>query len=210
MTRPSGHPFLAAILAAVVFCLPLLTHADAPTAPDIRRIETYLNDLKSLEARFVQNNPDGSYAAGSLYLLRPGRMRFEYDPPVPIRLFANGNFLTHVDTELEQVSHYPLDETPAHFLLRERISLSEGVEIRHFHKENKVIRVELVDQENPDVGSVALTFSDAPLELRAWTVTDSQGLRTELALVDARFGGTLDLSLFEFVDTYTNPTDQGN
>ena len=59
---------------------------------ELDRIERYLNSLQTLQSKFVQNNPDGSHAHGTLYLQRPGRMRFEYDPPTPIRLYANGNF----------------------------------------------------------------------------------------------------------------------
>ena len=179
--------------------------ADNSTAADIDRVESYLNSLRTVEARFIQNNPDGSYAWGKLFLHRPGRMRFEYDPPVPLQLYADGNILIHVDTELEEVSHYPLDETPAHFLLRDRISLNNGVTVKGFERQNRVIRIELVDDRNPDVGSVTLTLSEQPMELRSWSVTDSQGLRTELALVAARFGGKIDPNVFQFVDTFGGP-----
>ena len=193
---------LAARFALCLVCMPFLAAADTPTETQIDRIESYLNTLRTLEARFVQNNPDGGFAQGKLFLHRPGRMRFIYDPPVPLQLYADGNLLIHVDTELEQVSHYPLDETPAHFLLRADISLRKGLTVKWYKHANKVVRVELVDGKNPDIGSVMLTFSDAPLQLRSWTITDAQGLRTELALVDARFGGVLDPGLFRFTDTF--------
>jgi outer membrane lipoprotein-sorting protein len=194
---------LSAHLALCLICVPFLATADMPTEVQIDRIESYLNTLRTLEARFVQNNPDGGFAQGKLYLHRPGRMRFVYDPPVPIQLYADGNLLIHVDTELEQVSHYPLDETPAHFLLRADISLRKGLTVKRYEQANKVVRVELVDEKNPDIGSVMFTFSDAPLQLRSWTITDAQGLRTELALVDARFGGKLDPGLFQFIDPFS-------
>ena len=196
---------LAARFALCLVCMPFLAAADTPTETQIDRIESYLNTLRTLEARFVQNNPDGGFAQGKLFLHRPGRMRFIYDPPVPLQLYADGNLLIHVDTELEQVSHYPLDETPAHFLLRADISLRKGLTVKWYKHANKVVRVELVDGKNPDIGSVMLTFSDAPLHLRSWTITDAQGLRTELALVDARFGGQLDPELFRFTDTFEGP-----
>ena len=196
---------LAARFALCLICMPFLAAADTPTETQIDRIESYLNTLRTLEARFVQNNPDGGFAQGKLFLHRPGRMRFIYDPPVPLQLYADGNLLIHVDTELEQVSHYPLDETPAHFLLRADISLRKGLTVKWYKHANKVVRVELVDGKNPDIGSVMLTFSDAPLQLRSWTITDAQGLRTELALVDARFGGQLDPELFRFTDTFEGP-----
>jgi outer membrane lipoprotein-sorting protein len=193
---------LAARFALCLICVPFLAAADTPTEAQIDRIESYLNTLRTLEARFVQNNPDGGFAQGKLYLHRPGRMRFIYDPPVPLQLYADGNLLIHVDTELEQVSHYPLEETPAHFLLRADINFRKGLTVKRYEHANKVVRIELVDGKNSDIGSVILTFSDAPLQLRSWTITDAQGLRTELALVDARFGGQLDPGLFRFTDTF--------
>ena len=176
--------------------------AETPSDADLDRIERYLNNLQTIQSKFVQNNPDGSFALGKLYLQRPGRMRFEYDPPVPIRLFADGNFFIHVDLELEQVSHYPLEETPAHFILRETISLRRDLKVKSFQRADHVLRIELTDAENPDIGSVTLTLADNPLELRAWTITDAQGLNTELAFVEAQFGRRIDPSIFEYVDNF--------
>jgi len=197
--------FLSILFAACLFGAS--AQAETPSDAELDRIERYLNGLETLQSKFVQNNPDGSHALGTLYLQRPGRMRFEYDPPTPIRLYANGNFFIHVDMELEQASHYPLEETPAHFILRENISLREGLRVKSFERADRVLRIELTDAENPDIGSVTLTLADNPLQLRAWTITDAQGLRTELAFVNARFGGRIDPSLFVYVDNFAN---QGN
>ena len=193
---------LALMCTVVLFGAPALaaTLSDA----ELDRIERYLNSLQTLQSKFVQNNPDGSHAHGTLYLQRPGRMRFEYDPPTPIRLYANGNFFIHVDMELDQANHYPLNETPAHFILRENISLREGLKVKSFERADRVLRIELADAENPDIGSVTLTLADNPLELRAWTIIDAQGLRTELAFVNAQFGGRIDQTLFEYVDNFSN------
>ena len=198
------HRWIGIWLLAALWA-PLAGNAsDQSSASDIKRVEAYLNSLRTVEARFIQNNPDGSYSQGKLFLhRRPGRLRLQYDPPVPLQLYANGNILIHVDTELEQVSHYPLDETPAHFLLRDQMSLSDGVTIKTFERRNRVIRIELVDDRNPDVGSVTLTLSEQPIELRSWSVTDSQGLKTDLALVDARFGSYINPNVFEFIDTFS-------
>ena len=56
-----------------------VTLAPADTA-DIARIEDYLNDIGTLESRFVQFTAAG-VAEGQIYMSRPGDMRIEYDPP---------------------------------------------------------------------------------------------------------------------------------
>lgn len=172
--------------------------ATGSRAEGIQRVEDYLNGLETLQGRFIQNNPDGSSAQGQIYLQRPGKVRFEYDPPVPLLVLANGKWLTQVDKELKQVSNYPLDETPAYLLLREKIDFGKDLKVSEFWQGEKVLRIRLQDTRNPDVGSVTMTFADQPLELRAWVVTDAQGLETELALVNSRTGISLDQSLFEY------------
>ena len=44
-------------------------------------------------------------ATGKLYMARPGKIRFEYDPPSPILLLSDGYFLRYVDKDLKQVTH---------------------------------------------------------------------------------------------------------
>jgi len=54
---------------------------DAQARDDIARIETYLNDLTTLDSQFVQLSQDG-FVEGRLRLSRPGDMRIDYEPPI--------------------------------------------------------------------------------------------------------------------------------
>ena len=51
---------------------------------DLARIETYLDSLRTLKAHFFQVAPNGAISQGTAWLDRPGRMRFQYDPPSPL------------------------------------------------------------------------------------------------------------------------------
>lgn len=169
----------------------------------LNRIAAYMTDLDTLKSRFIQANPDGSYVEGSMYMDRPGRMRFEYDEPVPILLVANGSFLIHVDKDLEQVSHIPLSSTPANFLLQENVSFeAEGVRVTDFSREAGLLRVEVIQADEPDAGSVQITFTENPLQLKQWTVTDPQQLRTTVTLLDPTTGMKLDPELFRFFNPW--------
>jgi outer membrane lipoprotein-sorting protein len=90
---------------------------------DVARIAAYLNDVRSLKARFIQVGPNGELAQGDLYLRRPGRLRFEYDPPSPLLLVADGFWLILQDKELEQVSRWPVNDTPLGVLVADDIEL---------------------------------------------------------------------------------------
>ena len=53
-------------------------------------ISRYFNSFTTAEGEFTQINPDGSLATGRIYIRRPGRVRFEYDPPEESLVMAGG------------------------------------------------------------------------------------------------------------------------
>lgn len=168
----------------------------------VSKIETFVNNITTIEAGFVQMSGSGGFARGTLYLQRPGRMRFEYEPPIPYLLVSDGTFFIYVDNELEQVTYLPLSQTPANLLLRENFSLSDGLTLTGFKEEGSVVKVEVADSDNPDLGRVTLTFNRDPLSLKSWTVLDPQAQRIQVTLVDPQYGKKLDRSLFVYVNMF--------
>ncbi|WP_316976006.1 LolA family protein [Shumkonia mesophila] len=205
-----------ALAGALLAALPAVAQQPRPaplTAEDkaeIGRVEDYLNGLKTLQTRFLQVTSTGEYSEGKLYLHRPGRLRIEYDPPVPVLIVANRGWLTYFDKELEQVSRVTLDSTPAGILVREKISLLSGeFVITGFERESQALRISLVRASDPQEGSLALVLADRPLELKKWMVTDAQGVTTTVSLLDARTGVAIDSKLFEFEDpTFFKPRQE--
>jgi outer membrane lipoprotein-sorting protein len=124
-------------------------------------------------------------------------MRFEYDAPTPYMLLANGTWVIYYDKSLQQTSYLPITSTPAWFLLRENITLND-VTVTKLDRGPGSIRVSMVMTKEPDNGTVTLTFSDKPLELKQWAVTDATGKTTTVVLVDPRLGGPIDPNLFVF------------
>jgi outer membrane lipoprotein-sorting protein len=187
-----------------------LARAAAPPAPatltpqdaaDLQRIAAYLNGIHTMTARFRQVSSGGGIASGSLWLARPGRMRFEYDPPSPILLIADRFYVYYVDKELAEMSKVGLKSTPAWFLLREPISFDDLV-VTGFKRGANGLSVTFVEPADPDNGSLTMVFSSAPLELRQWTIVDQQHRTTTVSLSDARFGMVLDPELFVYQDPF--------
>ncbi len=168
---------------------------------DLARIETYLDGVRTLTARFVQLDARGGTAEGTLWLQRPGRMRFEYDPPAQILLVADGTFVIFHDKSVRQTSHIPIGATPLSVLLSERIRLTGGdvVPVR-VERTAGVIQVTLVRAGRGGEGSITLTFNDPPLALRQWTVVDAQAQSVRVSLFNPQTGGRFDPALFRFVD----------
>jgi outer membrane lipoprotein-sorting protein len=191
-----------ALLAALMLRAPDVRAADAPLAlsdenrADIARIEDYLNGIVTLRAKFQQYSEGGGVVFGDIYVRRPGRMRVEYAPPVPVILVADGIAVSYYDSELDQLSQLPISATPVWFLLRERVDLSDGVTITALDKRPGALRITMYQTSEPDAGSVDLIFADQPLELRQWTITDAAGKQARIGLFDVRIGGDLPNELF--------------
>jgi outer membrane lipoprotein-sorting protein len=167
---------------------------------DIARVETYLNDIRTLSARFMQVSDTGGTAEGKLFLSRPGKLRLEYDPPVPILMVANGGFLIHYDKELKAVTHLPINSTPAGLLVRDRIALSGDVTVSAVERGPGSLRVTLLQSKDPQAGKITLVFAERPFGLSNWQVVDAQGNVTRIALIEPRVGVPLDPALFRFTD----------
>ena len=166
----------------------------------LARLLDYLNRIDTLKSRFIQVSSNGAYAEGDLYLDRPGRMRFEYDPPHPALLIANGVTLLYYDRELQQATFLPLWETPLWFLIREDVDLGDDIELKAIEQGAGTIRVTLELSDEGTEGQVTLVFADRPMALHSWEIQDAQGIMTQVALVNPDFGADVERSLFEHGD----------
>jgi outer membrane lipoprotein-sorting protein len=195
---------LLAVIAAALAVLPAAAAQRPLTDPEavgeINRIEGYLNGIRTMQSRFIQINPDGSAWNGNLYVRRPGRFRFEYDPPIPHLLIANGSWLFHVDRALQETNVIPLAKTPAQFLVREDVSLKNDFTITKLEQSQGIVQIGLVTRDSPELGEVTLTFTDKPLELRKWTVRDMQENTTQITLQNTRYGVNLNPDMFKYVE----------
>lgn len=188
---------MTAILA-LLFATP--SHATDNLAT-LARVETFLNNITSLTADFIQVSPDGSTAEGKLFLQRPGNMRWQYEPPTPILMIAASNVLTYYDFELDQESQMPLDDSLAGFLARPVIKLNdEAFRIINFREGNGSIRFTILQTNKQDEGSLTLEFSDNPLKIENMIVTDAAQQMTSIKLQNTQYGIPLDKSLFTYED----------
>ena len=168
---------------------------------DLQRIAAYLSSIRTMYAKFQQVSAGGGRATGQLWMARPGRMRFEYDPPSPVLLLADMFYVYYVDKELAQMSKVGLKSTPAWLLLRDPITFSDLI-VTRFERGANALRVTVVEKADPDSGSLTMVFSDNPVALRQWSIVDQQRKTTTVSLYDERFGVALDPKLFVYQDPY--------
>lgn len=165
---------------------------------DIARVEQYFNDLKTMTAKFLQVASNGSVASGTMYLSRPGKFRFEYDPPSPDMLLADGTFLIFVDKDLGQTTHIFLSSTPVGVLVKDEVRLSGDITVTGISRRRGLLRVTVADTDDAEDGTLTLVFSQKPFQLRQWQVLDAQRTVATVTLNNARTGMALDEKLFEF------------
>lgn len=163
---------------------------------ELDRVERYLNGLTTLKSRFTQISSTGATASGTFYLSRPGRMRLEYDPPLPYLYVADGFWLTFFDTELGQRNDVPLGRTLADFITREELTFAGDVTVQGVAANDAQVAVDVVLTDDPGQGTLSLIFAKRPLTLAQWQVVDGQGTVTQVMLDDPEFGVDLARNLF--------------
>ena len=199
--------FLAGALAALFTAgsvlglpAPAAAQMSGADARDLTRISNYLNGVTTLEGTFVQIGHDGELSEGLFYMRRPGRIRFEYKPPNPALVIADGTWVGVYDTRLNTLDRIPLGSTPLDLLLSKRVNFRDNNAIRSIERAPGLMRVTAIDPDAPDQGSITMVFAETPLELRQWIVVDAQGLTTTVALSEMRSNIKLDPNLFFIED----------
>ena len=207
VTALAGFGCLAAGsgLAATATALPPLSDQDKA---DVARVEAYLNSFKTMTGNFLQVAPDGSLSDGKLYLRRPGRLRFEYAPPSPVLVVADGVWVIFHDKQLGQTDRVPLGSTPLATLVQDDIKLNGRVRVRGVQRSPGALRITMFDSDKPEEGRLVLVFSDKPLELRQWQVTDAQAQITTLTISNVELNQPLSANLFAFGESAPSGLDK--
>ncbi|MCC1481028.1 LolA family protein [Roseibaca sp. Y0-43] len=160
-------------------------------------ISRYFNSFTTAEGEFTQINPDGSLATGRIYIRRPGRVRFEYDPPEESLVMAGGGQVAIFDGRSNQgPNQYPLSQTPLNLILERNVDFSNRSMVVGHTDDGTTTTVIAQDPENPQYGSIRLVFSAGPTELRQWVIRDDTGAETTVILGNMRFGSDLSAGLF--------------
>ncbi|GAB0113391.1 LolA family protein [Acidisoma sp. C75] len=191
-----GTSLLPRAAEAQLAAAPPTTAADQA---DIGRIQAYLNGITTMKARFLQVDANGNSIGGNVWMHRPGRMRFEYDPPDRMLLVAGHGLLVYYDPAVKQTTNVLLSSTPLGLLLQQNLTLSGKVTVTGIARAPGQIQLTIIRTAEPRSGSITLIFATDPLTLRSWIVTDAQGRKTQISLYDVTYGGNYPNSMFTFV-----------
>lgn len=170
---------------------------DASQRALVEKVSAYLSRIQTLVGNFVQVGPDGSRSTGDFYIQKPGKVRFEYNPPSPIEIVADGTSIAIRDRKLNTQDPYLLSQTPLRHLLSEKIDLLRDTNLVGVHADDMFITL-VIDEKSAIAGThrLMLMFSAKDLQLRQWTVTDPQGYDTTVAVYNLDSNKKPDPSMF--------------
>ena len=164
----------------------------------VERVNGYFNSVSTLIGNFVQVGPDRRRQEGDFYLQKPGKVRFDYDPPSPVELISDGSSIVVRDRKLATQDLYPLSQTPLRFLLAEKLDLLKDTNVVGVYQDDLFINV-VIEEKHPVVGThrLMLMFGAKDAELKQWTITDPQGFDTTIAIFNLNQKQKPDPSLFK-------------
>ncbi len=169
----------------------------------ISKVDSYLTGTQRLSGNFVQVGPNGGRTQGEFFISKPGKVRFDYDPPSPIDIIADGQSVVVRDRNLATQDVYPLSQTPLRFLLSNRVDLIKDTNLVAVYADDVFITV-VVEEKSPIVGTskLMIMFSAKDMQLKQWTVTDPQGYDTTVAVYNLDTTKQPDPGMFNI--DYTN------
>src|SRR6056297_475152 len=155
----------------------------------LKQISDYLNSFSTATGEFTQINDDGTISTGKIFIKRPGRVRFEYDPPERTLVIADGDSVGIVDPKSNtDPEAYPLHRTPLKIILARNVDLTRERMVTGHASDGKTTTIRAQDPKNPEYGNIELVFTANPVELRQWVINDDTGGRTTVVLGDLETG----------------------
>ncbi|MBM7065968.1 outer membrane lipoprotein carrier protein LolA [Actibacterium sp. 188UL27-1] len=183
-------------LAAIALWTALAMPALAQKIP-LNELSSYLNGLETAKSTFTQVNEDGTISTGTIYIRRPGRVRFEYDPPDNNLVIAGGGQVAVFDPKSNvPPEQYPLKRTPLNLILERNVNLGRAKMVTGHSQDDAKTLVRAQDPEHPEYGNIQLVFTANPTELRQWIITDDSGTQTTVILGELEKGINMQPSLF--------------
>ncbi len=169
----------------------------------VQKINAYFNNITSLQGNFEQVDSNNKRTTGRFYVLRPGKLRFDYAPPSTLRIVSDGHFLAIEDSSLKTIEKYPLESTPFRLLLGSGVDLLRDARIVGAEGDDGSLAVTLEDKGGKAAGQIKLYFETQPdMKLKQWVIIDAQGLATSVTVNDIAPGRKVAADFFTATESF--------
>lgn len=203
LLRPA---FIGLSLIMTAQAAPVIAAVQPADTAMIKKVENYLNGIRTYRAKIDQTNANGTTQAGWFYMERSGKrkfgkMRIAYDPPINDLIVVDGRDFIFYDAQAKEKNTYDIDATPAAFLLRRKIDLHNDLKVIEQVTDGNELGLKVIRSGDESGAALILRFSTVPVfKLNGWAVIDPQGLLTRVNLTDVNIGMDLDQNLFKWKD----------
>jgi outer membrane lipoprotein-sorting protein len=190
-----GFTGLMALTFAAGLSLLSPVEASAQASAAAQKIADHFASVKTMAGEFVQFGPRGEQTGGKFFIDRPGKIRFNYEDPSPMRVIADGRSVVIGNRKLKTWDLYPLSKTPLNLLLGNKIDLSAKM-VRSVKEEADLTTIVLGDRNMFGDSTITMMFDPKTYDLRQWTITDAQGKDTSVMIFNVKTGIPLDDKVF--------------
>lgn len=160
-----------------------------------QKIADHFSSVKTMMGEFVQFGPRGEQTGGKFYIERPGKLRFNFEEPSPIRVIADGKNVVIGNLKLKTWDVYPLSKTPLSLLLSEKIDLANQT-VRDVKEESDLTTIVLGNKSIFGDSTITMMFDPKTYDLRQWTITDLQDKETSVMIYNVQNGTQFDEKVF--------------
>jgi outer membrane lipoprotein-sorting protein len=163
----------------------------------VRKVNSYFNQLTNLKGTFLQTSADNKRQRGKFYISRPGRFRFEFNPPSRVVIISDGTYVAIQDRDLNTDDRWDLGYTPFRALLQKDVDLLRDARVLEAQENDNTIVVAFEDKSGETSSRIRVFLTAGPpLQIKAWIAKDAQGLDTRVDLTEVLSVGEPDAKLF--------------
>ena len=162
----------------------------------VEKLNAYFNSFQTLRGEITQISPRGRAAKGVFFLAKPGKLRFEVEPPTPYIMASDGKWLTLTNKKMDKGDQFPLAKTPMRLLVSSKLDLLQEAVILNFEQNEGTTTIALADKKGSMPGQIVLVFDDARNELQQWIIIDGKGQKTTVQLANLEKDVKINPKLF--------------
>lgn len=182
-------------LRIIILFLIIFVYKSSFSNTNEQKILKYLQNFDSLKSDFIQVNNNGNVLSGKITILRPGKVRVEYNE-IPLLIISDGKKIASINKELDSITFYRIKDIPLALLLFKNFSLKNVQILDYFDLENQLqIRLKEKDKEGEDF--IDILFEKNTFTLKKWIVFKNKSNKTEVLLENVRLNEKINKKNFE-------------
>ena len=181
-------------LRIIILILTFFVYKSSLANINEQEILKYLQNFNSLKSNFIQVNNNGNVLTGKISILRPGKVRVEYNE-IPLLIISDGRKIASINKELDSITFYRIQDIPLALLLFKNFSLDNIKILDYLDFENQV-KIRFKEKDKNNDGFIDVLFEKNTFTLKKWIVFTSEDSKTEVLLENLKLNINIQNIIF--------------